>query len=80
MTGGRLKRVSSHLKCEEAFCFTYGDGISDVNITELIPYHQSQNVKTTLTATTAPGRSGALAISHGKANSFKEKSNGDGSK
>lgn len=78
MTGGRLKRVASHLKDEESFCFTYGDGVSDVNITELIAYHQSKNVKATLTATTPPGRFGALAMSNGKVNSFKEKPNGDG--
>jgi len=78
MTGGRLRRVASHLEDEKSFCFTYGDGVSDVNITELIAYHKSQNVKATLTATTPPGRFGALAISDGKVNSFKEKPNGDG--
>lgn len=78
MTGGRLKRIARHVKDEDAFCFTYGDGVSDVNISELIAYHQSKNVKATLTATTPPGRFGALAISNGKVNSFKEKPNGDG--
>lgn len=78
MTGGRLKRVANHLKDEKSFCLTYGDGVSDVNITELIAYHQTKNVKATLTATTPPGRFGALAMNDGKVNSFKEKPNGDG--
>ena len=53
MTGGRLKRVADHLKNEEAFCLTYGDGVSDVNITDLIAFHKSQKVKATLTYFTA---------------------------
>jgi iron only hydrogenase large subunit-like protein len=55
MTGGRLKRIADHLKNEEAFCLTYGDGVSDVNITDLIAFHKSQKVKATLTATLPPG-------------------------
>lgn len=78
MTGGRLKRVASYIQDEEAFCFTYGDGVSDVNITELIAFHKSQKVKATLTATLPPGRFGALDFDGHKVRNFKEKPSGDG--
>jgi len=78
MTGGRLKRVAEYVKNEEAFCLTYGDGVSDVNITELIAFHKAQKVSATLTATIPPGRFGALDMSGHKVNSFKEKPKGDG--
>jgi glucose-1-phosphate cytidylyltransferase len=78
MTGGRLKLVADYIKDDEAFCFTYGDGISDVNITELIAFHKKQNLKATLTATTPPGRFGALDIAGTKVNAFQEKPKGDG--
>lgn len=78
MTGGRLKRVASYVQDEEAFCFTYGDGVSDVNITELIGFHKAQKVKATLTATLPPGRFGALDFDGHKVRSFKEKPKGDG--
>lgn len=78
MTGGRLKRVASYIQDEEAFCFTYGDGVSDVNITELVAFHKSQKVKATLTATLPPGRFGALDFDGQKVRNFKEKPSGDG--
>ncbi len=78
MTGGRLKRVANYLQGEDAFCLTYGDGVGDVNITELIAFHKAQNVKATLTATIPPGRFGALSISDNKVSSFMEKPKGDG--
>ena len=78
MTGGRLKRVADYLKDEELFCLTYGDGVSDVNITELIAFHKAQNVKATVTATIPPARFGALDLSGNKVNSFIEKPKGDG--
>ncbi len=78
MTGGRLKRVADYVKDEEAFCFTYGDGVSDVDITRLIAFHKAQNVKATLTATTPPGRFGALETNGNKVNCFREKPKGDG--
>lgn len=78
MTGGRLKRVADYLKDDEAFCLTYGDGVSDVNITELIAFHKSQKVKATLTATVPPGRFGALGLDGNKVSSFCEKPKGDG--
>jgi glucose-1-phosphate cytidylyltransferase len=78
MTGGRLKRVAEYVKDEEAFCFTYGDGVSDVNITELIAFHKAQQVKATLTATLPPGRFGVLDMQGNKVNSFREKPKSDG--
>jgi glucose-1-phosphate cytidylyltransferase len=78
MTGGRLGRVSDYLKDEEAFCFTYGDGVGDIDIAETIRFHKSHGKKATLTATYPPGRFGALDIQKGRVNSFKEKPKGDG--
>ena len=66
------------IKDEAAFCLTYGDGVSDVNITELIAFHKAQNVKATLTATVPPGRFGALEITDHLVTTFKEKPRGDG--
>ncbi|TCR03922.1 glucose-1-phosphate cytidylyltransferase [Neorhizobium sp. JUb45] len=79
MTGGRLKRVASYLKDEDAFCFTYGDGVSDVNIHDLVKFHQSHGRLATLTATYPPGRFGALDIqANNSIASFREKPKGDG--
>ena len=78
MTGGRLRRVRDFVKDEEAFCFTYGDGLSDINITSLIEYHKQQRTLATLSATFPPGRFGALDIRENKVGSFKEKPKGDG--
>lgn len=78
MTGGRLKRVADYIKDEESFCFTYGDGVSDINISELIKFHKKQGKKATITATLPPGRFGALEISNHQVNSFREKPRGDG--
>jgi glucose-1-phosphate cytidylyltransferase len=78
MTGGRLKRVVDYLKNEDLFCLTYGDGLSDVNIAELIAFHKSQKVKATLTAVLPPGRFGALDIQGSKVSNFREKPKGDG--
>jgi len=78
MTGGRLRRVASHLGGED-FCFTYGDGVGNVNITELIQFHRSQNTLATLTATQPPGRFGALVLNKSNLVSrFQEKPQGDG--
>ena len=79
MTGGRLKRVAEHVRDEEAFCFTYGDGVGNVNITELIAFHKAQKAKATITAVMLPGRFGALDIHGIKVDSFLEKPKGDGS-
>lgn len=78
MTGGRLKRVADYLKNEEAFCFTYGDGVGDINISDLIRFHRSHGKAATMTATYAPGRFGAIDIIKGKVRSFTEKPKGDG--
>jgi len=78
MTGGRLKRIASYLDHED-FCFTYGDGVSDVNITELIEFHQSQNTLASVTAIQPAGRFGALDLSGNKISAFEEKPQGDGS-
>jgi glucose-1-phosphate cytidylyltransferase len=77
-TGGRLKRVAPYLQEDAAFCFTYGDGVSNVNIAELISFHKAQKVKATLTATLPPGRFGALDFEGQKIRTFKEKPKGDG--
>ena len=78
MTGGRLRRVREYLKDEQDFCFTYGDGVSDVDIGKLIAFHRAAGVDATLTATYPPGRFGALDIQNGRVGSFKEKPKGDG--
>lgn len=78
MTGGRVKRIADYVKDEPAFCMTYGDGVSDVNITELVQFHQSRKVKATLTATIPPGRFGAINMDGDKVATFIEKPKGDG--
>ena len=77
MTGGRLKYVEQFLKDEDLFCFTYGDGLSNVNITKLIDFHRAQKVKATLMATFPPGRFGVLNIQGNKVRTFEEKPKGD---
>ena len=80
MTGGRLARVKPYLN-EQAFCFTYGDGLSDINITASIEFHRSQGKLATLTAVQPPGRYGALGFQSNDSNSvtsFQEKPEGDG--
>ena len=78
MTGGRLRRVARYVEDEEAFCFTYGDGVSDIDISASIAYHRAHGKAATLTATYPPGRFGALDIRDGQVHSFKEKPRGDG--
>jgi len=79
MTGGRLKRVEQYLKEDSAFCFTYGDGLSDVDITRLIEFHGSHGLPATVTAVAAPGRFGALNLDGEIACGFAEKPKaGDG--
>lgn len=78
MTGGRLKRVKEYIKDEDIFCFTYGDGVSDVNISELIRNHRESGNLATVTAVQPPGRYGALDISGGQVRGFMEKPKGDG--
>jgi len=78
MTGGRLKRVAKYLHDEEAFFFTYGDGISNLDITKTLAFHRSHGKLATLTASLPPGRFGALDIHNNQVKSFKEKPRGDG--
>jgi len=78
MTGGRLGRVADYIKDEEDFCFTYGDGVGDIDITESVKFHKSHGKQATLTAAYPPGRFGALDINAGRVSSFKEKPKGDG--
>jgi glucose-1-phosphate cytidylyltransferase len=78
MTGGRLKRVESYVKNEDFFCFTYGDGLADINIADLIKFHKTHGKEATLTATYPPGRFGALEIVNNEVRRFQEKPRGDG--
>ncbi len=78
MTGGRLKRVARYIDDHEPFCFTYGDGVSDVDIGKSIAFHKQHGLLATLTATLPPGRFGALDIQSDKVSTFKEKPKGDG--
>jgi glucose-1-phosphate cytidylyltransferase len=78
MTGGRLKAIGSHLTPGEPFCLTYGDGVSDINVTELIAFHRSHGKKATITAVAPPGRFGALEFEGPLVASFREKPAGDG--
>ena len=79
MTGGRLKRVREYIKDDAAFCFTYGDGVSDVDVSETIRFHQQHGQLATITAVQPPGRYGALSINdEGCVEGFTEKPRGDG--
>jgi glucose-1-phosphate cytidylyltransferase len=77
-TGGRLKRVAKYIQDDEAFCFTYGDGLADVNIGKLIAFHKSHGKKATVTAVQPPGRFGAIEKSGEQVTGFIEKPRGDG--
>jgi glucose-1-phosphate cytidylyltransferase len=77
LTGGRLKRVRQYL-CDEDFCFTYGDGVGDVDLTKLIAFHKAHGKQATVTAVQPPGRFGALDMSGTTVTSFVEKPHGDG--
>jgi glucose-1-phosphate cytidylyltransferase len=78
MTGGRLLRVANYLNDDDAFCFTYGDGVGDINIRDTIDFHRQHGKLATLMAVTPPGRFGALDIQTKQVVGFKEKPQGDG--
>ena len=78
LTGGRLKRVSRYLQEESEFCFTYGDGVSDIDISALISFHKSHGRLATITAVQPPGRYGALSMAGNQVTGFTEKPRGDG--
>ena len=77
LTGGRLKRVQNYLGSDD-FCFTYGDGVANVNISELISFHKKSGKLVTLTATQPPGRFGVIECDGNLVRNFKEKPEGDG--
>ena len=78
LTGGRLRRVSPYLCDEQAFCFTYGDGVANINISRLIDFHKEHGKLATVTAVQPPGRYGALQIEQCQVSGFTEKPPGDG--
>ena len=78
LTGGRIKRVAKYIQDEEAFCFTYGDGVSNVDISALIAFHHQHEKLATVTAVQPPGRYGALAREGNQVTGFTEKPRGDG--
>ncbi|MGI8671299.1 MAG: glucose-1-phosphate cytidylyltransferase [Luteitalea sp.] len=78
LTGGRLKRVAEHVRDEDAFCFTYGDGLSDVDLTEEIAFHRRHGKWATVLAVEPPGRYGALERTGNVVTGFREKPGGDG--
>lgn len=78
LTGGRLRRVKDYLKDEQAFCFTYGDGLSDVDISAVIRFHNEHGKWATVTAVSPPGRYGALELQGSQVTGFVEKPRGDG--
>ena len=77
MTGGRLKKVASYLD-DETFCFTYGDGLSDINITKAIEFHKKMKLLATVTVVQPPGRFGKINLENNKVINFEEKPAGDG--
>jgi len=78
MTGGRLKRVRDYVKDDEAFCFTYGDGVADIDICSLLKTHRTGGRLATITAVQPSGRYGALALDGDRVTGFTEKPRGDG--
>ena len=77
LTGGRLKRVAGYLENEQTFCFTYGDGVADVDIRALLKFHQQHGKMATVTSVQPPGRYGAIETADGKVTAFVEKPLGD---
>ncbi|MFZ5930450.1 MAG: glucose-1-phosphate cytidylyltransferase [Pseudomonadota bacterium] len=77
-TGGRIKRIAHHLDPNEPFCMTYGDGLSDIDVSALIAFHKKMRLEATVTAVHPPGRFGSLYVQGGKALTFSEKPPGDG--
>ncbi len=78
MTGGRLRRVLPYVEGEEAFCFTYGDGVADLDVSALLDFHRESGALATVTGVQPPGRFGALEIADGRVSGFREKPQGDG--
>lgn len=78
MTGGRLRRVAEYVRGDDAFCFTYGDGVADVDVGAAIRFHRAHGKQATVTAVQPPGRYGALNMSGSRVQGFIEKPRGDG--
>jgi len=78
LTGGRLKRIAPYLAGEKSFCFTYGDGVANVDIQSLVRFHESHGKLATVTAVQPPGRYGAIEEEEGLVRGFTEKPRGDG--
>jgi glucose-1-phosphate cytidylyltransferase len=77
LTGGRLKRVADYVRDEDAFCFTYGDGVSDVDLSQLVGFHRAHGAMATVTAVQPPGRYGALQMTGDRVDGFIEKPEGE---
>lgn len=77
MTGGRIKRIEKYI--DDTFCLTYGDGVGNIDVEELVNFHKKQGLHSTLTGVQLPGRFGALGIKENKVTKFKEKPKGDNS-
>ncbi|PTS90605.1 glucose-1-phosphate cytidylyltransferase [Sphingomonas sp. HMWF008] len=78
MTGGRLKAIRPYLDPDAPFCFTYGDGVADIDIADLVRFHKSHNMRATITSVAPPGRFGALEFTGDAVTAFREKPAGDG--
>lgn len=78
MTGGRLQAVRRYLKPDEPFCFTYGDGVADIDVAKLVDFHKSHGRRATITSVSPPGRFGALEFDGQRVTNFREKPVGDG--
>jgi len=78
LTGGRLKRVADYLRDDDAFCFTYGDGVANVDVVAQIAFHRAHGKLATVTAVQPPGRYGALQMDGDAVRGFVEKPRGDG--
>tara|TARA_B110000503_G_scaffold11064_1_gene15034 strand:- start:224 stop:997 length:774 start_codon:yes stop_codon:yes gene_type:complete len=78
MTGGRIKRIKDYLEDEESFCLTYGDGVANINITELINFHKNHGKLATLSSVFPPARFGSIDIENDQVKKFTEKPRGDG--
>jgi len=79
MTGGRMRRIRKYVEHDEAFCFTYGDGVADIDITASLRFHREQGMLATMTAVQPPGRFGAIDMDGSRVQAFREKPQGDGS-
>ena len=78
MTGGRLAAIRPYLDPDEPFCFTYGDGVADIDVAQLVAFHKAHGRRATITSVTPPGRFGSLEFDGDRVAAFREKPAGDG--